>query len=328
MTWFSLYAIVAPILLITAFIYYKKKRGMIISIAILCLAYFAYEFYSWMDEPYYGFEYYSITAPNKTSDFSVALESGVIIETITNQPIIYRDYDDKVKMNVYRPLYLKHLNDDFDLIIFTRDENKSLPYGLYTQDDYEFNRKHQSVLIVLEKETGRLIKIRTYDIIGFTLDLNHIISMDQTFAIPVFKPYTNTVQYYFALFINSDDNFTSITEHYLFYTKDSKLEHYAFGNGFYLGVFEDGSINYSRYSYQRQITIRDGKVTELGSSFGGGPLDALDDQLYVKQGYFTVVNRTLYVVKNDLKIYRMNGNESIYIADVIDLSLWQTQIPQ
>lgn len=301
---------------------------MIISIAILCLSFFAYEIYSWMDDPYYGFDYYSIAAPNKTSDFSIALESGVIIETTTNQPVIYRDFDDNVKKNVYRPLYLKQLTDDFDLIIFTLDANKTVPYGLYTQDDYEFNRKHQSVLIVLEKATGRLIKLRTYDIIGFTIDLNQIISMDQTFAIPVFKPYTNTVQYYFALFITSDDNYTSITEHPLFFAKDSKLQYYAFGQDIYLGVFEDGSIDYSRYIYERELTIRDGKVIELGGSFSGGPLHSIDDELYVKQGYFTVVSRSLYVVKNDLKIYRMNGNEATYIADVIDLNLWQTQIPQ
>lgn len=328
MTWFSIFAILAPIILITAFIYYKKKRRMIVSIAMLCLGYLAFEFYTWMDEPDYGFNYTYLLHEDKTSDFTLALIDNVLYESSLNEPLDYKLRDWGSNKLDYKPIYLKTLNAQYDLVIFSRNPNKQVPYGYYTHDDYEFNSDTQSKIVIVEKKTGKLLDFHSYDLIGYTLDLNNILVQDKTVAIPVFKPYTNEVSYYFALYIQDADNYTTIFDSYLFFNMSSKLNYYAFGHEFYLGVFEDGTVNYQSFKAERTFEYYNGEPRIVSSGYSTKHLYSLADELYVKQGYFTVVNRLLYVVKNDLKIYRMNGNDSTYIADVIDLNLWHTQIPQ
>ena len=328
MTWFSIFAIIAPIILITAFIYFKKKRRMIVSIAILCLSYLVFEFYKWMDEPDYGFNYTHLVVEDKTSDFTLSLIENVLYESSLNEPIGYKLRDWGSDTLDYKPIYLKTLNTKYDLVIFSRNPDKQVPYGYYTHDDYEFNADTQSVIILVEKRTGKLLKVHSYDLIGYTLDLNNILVQDQTVAMPVFKPYTNEVSYYFTLYIEDTDNLVSIFDTYLFLNLNSKLKYYAFGNEFHLGVFEDGTVKYQSFETNRTFEYYNGEPRIVSSGYSTKHLYSLADELYVKQGYFTVVNRLLYVVKNDLKIYRMNGNDSTYIADVIDLNLWHTQIPQ
>lgn len=327
MTWFSIFSILTPIMLITAIIYFKKKRRMVISVAILCLSYLAFEFYTWTDEPYYGFNYTHLVHDDKTSDFTLSLIDDVLYESSLNEPLDYKLLDWGSKRLDYKPIYLKTLNAQYDLVIFSRNKNKQVTYGYYTHDDYEFNSDTQSKIVIVEKKTGKLLDFHSYDLIGYTLDLNNILVQDKTVALPVFKPFTNEVSYYFALYIEDSDNYTSITDTYLFFNMRSKLKYYAFGHEFYLGVFEDGTINYQSFKSERIIEYIKGEPRIVSSSYGGRTLNALDDELYVQQGYFTVVNRLLYIVKNDLKIYRMNGNDLTYVADVIDLKSWQTQIP-
>jgi hypothetical protein len=269
--------------------------------------------------------YQSLSIDGLDSYDQLVIQDGKLMDLESGQYASYIDYLGVVKNPEFHPVYISDVHEEFYFVIFSRHVEKVIE-NVYTQNDYERNELNSDVITIISKTSGLIASPHTYDLIGFTIGLDIEVT-NHSIRFPVFKPYTREVSYYFVIFIEEKHGLLStMTDLILYSGFDRVLIHHVYTSQMILGVYSDESIEFGRFTYEFDYESYQGVMMRTGGGISGGPIDDLDDELYVKQGYFTAIDDAIYYVNNDLKIYRYTLTSNTYVSDVIDLEHWMDQI--
>lgn len=266
--------------------------------------------------------YTQITLTSNTID-NLILEDGELKDEITKERVTYYVYEDKVKHEKWYPVYMKSF-DGVYLMVFSTDSSKTMSDGLFFQDDYEYNHNADK-LVIVSKETGFIRIPRTYELIGQTVDLSLTEKQGSVLSFPVNHPYSRTINFYFSIYVYDQSVLYTMTNLTSFSSNGRYIIHHAFTETDVLTVYNNGDISLLERTFTVYIESIEGKTTITGSSSSGKYLDILDDDT-VKEGYFISINNTLYVLRDDLGIYKFIDGGFVFIKQLTSSNHFFTEV--
>ncbi len=273
----------------------------------------------------------SIEAPHDLYSLALGYDennNGYLYDNASNIKLSYQSLGKKVNSTFYKPIYIKSINSNYYISVFS-SENESLRVeNHFTFDDYEtraMNGKASDKLVIISKETGNMATINAYELIGYTLSLDDLVSSSSIISIPVYKKYEIDYDKYFTIFLNdtpdSLDTLKSIT-----YPNSLGLSvtNFAITNSMILVSYNDGSILLQNLQYNFDYE---------NGYFSGGRIqlrhcNILDDELYVKDGYFAIINDQIYFLSKDFRINKLiSCTDYLYVSTASGFENWTSYIP-
>lgn len=242
--------------------------------------------------------------------------TNILYDNIKNQEVTYFKDKKDVSSILYTPVYLRNLRNYY-LVVFSTNQNKDYSAGRFIQGEYDFFNADQ--LCFIRKSDGVMIFFKDYELIGKTIDLNTIENIDNFVIYRVFVDFETDISFVGLYEIDETIriNITTIITKIHYHGEDySYVKKFVTSNDF---VF----MWTNSYNKVFVNTKKDGGHLSMN------PITSYMDQTYIIEGYFTNYNGDIYYVDNDLKIRKLNvKGEDLFIADVINLSNWESQLLQ
>lgn len=283
------------ILIILIIISFTQKRKVYLIPGSIIFLFLIVIFVSrFISEDRYTFTYASIknydaTQSLQIDDFKLVFED--------QSEVIYLDtLKNETHLNIY-PIYIKEL-DNYYVVIYSHDKNKRLLYNLYTQDDYELYRNEVDLFTLISKTDGVISMPRVYNLIGSTIDLNQILSKDETIILPIYKPFKSDINYYYLIQEIQTSTHKYFKNDIISLTANRKIERFEFLDNKFITLFDNGDIHYEIHT-QTALSESQGHI---GYAYSKSYYDILDDKTFVKEGYFTTHNNQFYILDDDMFI--------------------------
>ncbi len=315
-------------LVLFIFIFFKinnHKKRYILLFSFVGLLVISYIYSSLFNVNPVTMNYRQLSLDGANSYDQLVINDGKFMDQESGEYASYIDDTGIVQHPEFHPVFISDAHEDYYFVIFSRNPDKIIE-DAYTQNDYEWNPLKSDVIAIISKTSGLINQPHVYDLIGFTIGLDFI-ATDQTIRFPVYKPYTREINYYFVIIIDEQyDILSSMTDLIFFAGLDRTLVNHVYTNHMVLGVYSDQMMEFYTVLFEFDYASRNGTMYFSGGGGSSRRISDLDDELYVKQGYFTAIGDAIYYVNNDLKIYRYTLTSNTYVSDVIDLEHWMDQI--
>jgi hypothetical protein len=316
------------VLIVFIFILFKiknRKKRYIFMFSFAGLLVISYIYSSLFNVTPVTMNYRQLSIDGVNSYDQLIISDGKFMDQESGAYASYIDDSGVVRHPEFHPVFISDAHEDYYFVIFSRNQQKIIE-DFYTQNDYEWNPLESDVIAIISKTSGLIEQPSVYDLIGFTIGLDFMVT-DQTIRFPVYKPYTREINYYFVIVIDEQyDILSSMTNLVFFAGSDRTLVNHVYTNHMYLGVYSDHEMDFYTVLYEFDYASRNGTMYWTGGGGSSRRISDLDDELYVKQGYFIAIDDAIYYVNNDLKIYRYTLTSNTYVSDVIDLEHWMNQI--
>ncbi|WP_025725031.1 hypothetical protein [Acholeplasma granularum] len=259
-----------------------------------------------------GFSYSSIKDYDSTVPLKI--ENKKLISNFNSEVIYLDSFKVEVSLNIY-PIYLKEL-DNYYLVIYSYDMNKSLEYELYTQNDYEMYRNKVDILALINKADGKLSVPRVYNLIGSTFDLSQILNKGETILLPIYKPYKSDINYYYLIQGIKKSNLTHFKTKFISLTSNKVIQKFEFLENRFITLFDNGEIQYETHTEG----IISGNNNSTNFSYSTNNYEVLDNKTFVKMGYFTTHHNKFYILNDDMAIYLLEGEVLTKIKTIEDIN--------
>lgn len=317
----TLFAIACILIFIAAVVYaiIKKQVKWIIGLGLFLLIISGTFLFHLFSDTESGFSYDKIKDfnPNQT----LIIENHLLTYEEDHSTIIFLNSSKKEVPVTYYPIYLNEL-DAYYIVVFSKDTSNSLTDGLFFQHDYEMYRNQVDMLLLISKVDGQLLQPRVYNLIGSTVDLDAAENKEDTITFPVYKPFSKNINYYYYIEQLPTNSRPYITSDMISFSGDKNIEKFEFVQGRYLTLFDTGDISY--YIRSPYIIEESDVITSI--RFSANYSQILNDEIYVKQGYFTTHNNQIYIVGNDLCIYLVTGETLTKVKQLESLDTWMDEI--
>ena len=246
-----------------------------------------------------------------------------------NEEALYIDfYDNSPKiLKAWHPIYLDEI-DNYYIVIFSKDKDKSISYLRFRQGDFErFDDIDR--LVVINKDTGFIFHTTHYDLIGHEIDLTSFQEGNNIVTFNVFLPYEEKISY--IRYISYTDDYSVMESHENFHSEPmggnwigmvghthtpgdpSWVEDFILYENLYYYEDSYGEAYYGYLEYQ-------GGWVQFRKSYH------FTDETYVKAGYLKFTDDGLYYVDNDLNLVKMRGPYKTTITSNIDINDWESYI--